>query len=71
MGVSKAQGGLGFRDLVIFNKALLAKQCWRLLKNPDSLVARILQAKYFPGQHNSESTSWQEAVFCMAKYSGS
>jgi hypothetical protein len=48
MGVPKAKGGLGFRDLVCFNKALLAKQCWRLLKNPDSLTARIIKAKYYP-----------------------
>jgi ribonuclease HI len=48
MGRSKAQGGMGFRDLCCFNKALLAKQGWRLLQHPDSLVAKIIKAKYYP-----------------------
>jgi hypothetical protein len=39
---------MGFRDFICFNKALLAKQIWRLWKSPDSLVARIMKAKYYP-----------------------
>jgi hypothetical protein len=46
MGVAKNKGGLGFRDLTLFNKALLAKKIWRLLQNPDSLIAKIFMAKY-------------------------
>lgn len=34
--------------LTCFNKTLLAKQCWRLLQNTDSLSAQILRAKYYP-----------------------
>jgi hypothetical protein len=48
MGISNINGGLGFRDLGAFNKALLAKQLWRLLQCPDSLAGKILQAKYYP-----------------------
>ena len=44
----KADGGLGFHDLHSYNKALLAKQYWRLLKNPDALWAKLLKARYFP-----------------------
>lgn len=44
---SKWSGGLGFRDLEMFNKALVAKTFWRLMHNPSSLVSRLLQAKYF------------------------
>jgi hypothetical protein len=46
--MSKAKGGIGFPDLHLFNKALLARQGWRLMQNPQSMVARLLKAKYFP-----------------------
>ncbi|XP_024196214.1 uncharacterized protein LOC112199424 [Rosa chinensis] len=62
----KEEGGLGFRSLSDFNSAMLAKQAWRILMTPSSLIARIYKARYFPDTsfweampHTSPSFSWR------------
>jgi ribonuclease HI len=66
----KAQGGIGFRNLRVFNQALLARQAWRLLHFPDSLCARLLKARYYPAGNlidtafiQNQSQTWRGIVY--------
>ncbi|KAL3730633.1 hypothetical protein ACJRO7_027632 [Eucalyptus globulus] len=59
----KDEGGLGFKDLIIFNKAMLAKQAWRLSQSPSALWGQILKGIYYPNgdlwqAHIEQRPSW-------------
>jgi hypothetical protein len=62
----KSQGGMGFRDLHAFNLAMIAKQGWNMMTKPNSLVARLYKARYFPNSSlfdskigNNPSYAWR------------
>lgn len=50
----KPLGGMGFRDLRLFNMAMLGKQGWRLIEKPNSLWPKVLKGRYF---HDSDFLS--------------
>jgi hypothetical protein len=70
MCIPKDKGGMGFFYLRTSSTAMLAKQCWRLLKEPDSLCARVLRARYYPDGNllqaklkSGSSYTWQSVLY--------
>lgn len=43
----KSEGEIGFKDIEAFNISLLGKQLWRMLTQPNTLLARVYKARYF------------------------
>lgn len=59
----KSEGGLWFCNLYAFNLGLLAKQGWKLLVEPQSMVARLLKARYFPHSSFLDADVWLNTSF--------
>lgn len=48
LSMRKDDGGMGFYDFQAFNLALLAKQGWKFVDDPNALLTRVFKTKYFP-----------------------
>ncbi|XP_058723191.1 uncharacterized protein LOC131594996 [Vicia villosa] len=55
MAIAKKAGGLGFRGFSEFNKSLLGKHFWRLMKEEGSLFERVFKSRYYPNRSIQDS----------------
>ena len=64
----KSEEGMGFKDLVRFNEAMLAKQIWRLQTEKEFLLYKVFSTKYFPlgsvfeARSSTGSFAWQSLL---------
>lgn len=64
MGTTKKSGVMCFIDLENFKKATLTKQLRRLITRPHSLVAMVLEEKYFKRSNILETCIKGNAPSC-------
>nr|KYP63611.1 hypothetical protein KK1_018190 [Cajanus cajan] len=55
----KSQVGLGIKDIITFNEALLAKWKWNLFHHRDNLWAKVLKSKYDDDYNIKSSSIWR------------
>ncbi|XP_062086137.1 uncharacterized mitochondrial protein AtMg00310-like [Humulus lupulus] len=60
--------GLGFMDLSNFNQSWLAKQMWRIIRNPNSLCRNVLKASYFPNKSIVEASCDYKASYVWRSF---
>lgn len=53
-------GGLGIKDLSLFNKSLLGKWRWGFATEPDNLWCRVIKSKYMGNNPIRESLWWKD-----------
>ena len=41
---------MGFKEFFLMNLAMLAKQAWRIMSNPDALWVQYVKPIYFPNK---------------------
>ncbi|KAA3483070.1 reverse transcriptase [Gossypium australe] len=59
----KGMGGIGLRNMILFNIALIGRQVWRLINNKKSLCFKVLSSKYFPDGNIFNSKKVNRASF--------
>lgn len=63
---AKKDGGLGFRELEVFNVALLSKMASRMLMELDALWVKVLKGLYFPLTEFSQATKGSRSSWAWA-----
>lgn len=63
MSKDNSAGGLVFQDFGDFNLAMLGKQGWWFISNPDSLVSKVYKEWYFPRGNFLESALGNNPIF--------
>ncbi|XP_019150238.1 PREDICTED: uncharacterized protein LOC109147056 [Ipomoea nil] len=62
--IPKKYGGLGFKELRAFILAMLGKQAWRFLTQPQPLVSTVYKARYYPINSFYDACLGNNPSFC-------